>query len=195
VPPDAYRPRYTAPRARRIAAAVLAALAFVAVAGRSPDAFAASCGPVHAAPAKIGRAAVERAVRCELNAVRRGHGLRPVRANALLAGVARDHSRDMVQRKYFAHTSLSGTSFVQRIRRSGYLASAPHWMIGETLAWGSGGFASVHEIVQAWMHSPPHRRVILHAGYREVGVGVVWGAPRDVHSPAATYTADFAAKP
>ncbi|MEA2444130.1 MAG: hypothetical protein QOJ12_1422 [Thermoleophilales bacterium] len=150
---------------------------------------------MHAAPAEIGRAAVERATLCELNTVRKSHGLRPVRANALLAGAARHHSRDMVQRKYFAHTSPSGADFVQRIRGSGYLAAARHWKVGEILAWGSGGFASVHEIVQAWMHSPGHRRVILNGAYREVGVGVVPGAPSAVQSPAATYTADFAVKP
>lgn len=183
------------PRLHPIAAVAFAALAFAVLAARSPDALAASCGPVNSAPATIGRAAVERATLCELNVVRHSHGLRPVRANPMLAGAARHHSRDMVQRKYFAHTSPSGADFVQRIRGSGYLATARHWKVGEILAWGSGGFASVHEIVQAWMHSPGHRRVILNGAYREVGVGVAPGAPRAVGSPAATYTADFAVKP
>jgi uncharacterized protein YkwD len=100
----------------------------------------------------------------------------------------------MVNRKYFAHDEPAGPGLEQRIRHSGYLSRAGGWKLGETLAWGSGGLASVHEIVQAWMHSPPHRRVIL-SSYREVGIGVALGAPRAVDSPSATYTADFAAKP
>lgn len=175
--------------------AAIAALAFLAAAWPSSDASAATCANANAAPAKVGRAAVERAARCELNVVRRSHGLRPLRQNRLLSGAARRHSRDMVRRKYFAHNSLSGASFVQRIRRGGYLSSASHWKLGETLAWGSGGLASAHEIVQAWMDSPPHRHVILQPGYREVGVGVVLGSPRTIHTPAATYTADFGARP
>ena len=63
--------------------------------------------------------------------------------------------------------------------------------MGEDLAWGAGRRGSAQGIVRAWMHSPEHRKVILTASYREVGIGLVWGAPRRVSLPAATYTADF----
>jgi uncharacterized protein YkwD len=42
-----------------------------------------------------------------------------------------------------------------------------------------------------WMHSPPHRRVILTKRFRDVGIAVVSGAPKQVEGPAATYVADF----
>jgi uncharacterized protein YkwD len=190
VPP----PGFAAVRYRRLAALAIAGLALLVPASRSSDAAAATCAHANAKPATVGRAVVERATRCELNAVRRRHGLRRLKGNRLLARAARRHSRDMVQRKYFAHDEPSGPGLEQRVRRAGYLSRSPRWKLGETLAWGSGALASVHEIVLAWMNSPPHRHVILYPSYREVGIGVAMGAPREASSPAATYTADFAAK-
>jgi uncharacterized protein YkwD len=189
-----YRPRFAAVRDRRLAALTIAALALLVPASRSSDAAAATCAHANAEPATVGAAAVERSTRCELNMVRRRHGLRGLKGNGLLASAARGHSRDMVNRKYFAHDEPSGPGLEQRIRHSGYLSRSPRWKLGETLAWGSGGLASVHQIVQAWMNSPPHRQVILTPSYREVGIGVALGAPRAVDSPSATYTADFASK-
>jgi hypothetical protein len=41
------------------------------------------------------------------------------------------------------------------------------------------------------MHSPPHRKVLLHPSFRAVGIGVVSGVPRQLPRGGATYTADF----
>jgi hypothetical protein len=44
----------------------------------------------------------------------------------------------------------------------------------------------------AWMNSPEHRDNILEPGYREIGVGTVWGAPSNPLMPAAAIvTTDF----
>ena len=48
---------------------------------------------------------------------------------------------------------------------------------GEALAWAQGRLATPHAIVRAWMHSPPHRAVLLGRGYRDVGIGVALGSP------------------
>ena len=48
------------------------------------------------------------------------------------------------------------------------------------------------------MKSPGHKANILTSRYREIGIGVVEGAPVRTSLPAATYTTDFgvrAAKP
>lgn len=156
-----------------------------------PAATAAACASADAIPAQASRAAVTRAAVCEINLERRSNGLSALRVNARLSRAARRHSLDMVKRRYFAHTSPSGAQFVGRIRRAGYLRSAHRWLVGETLGWGWGGGGSAHEIVQAWMRSPEHRRILLTPSYREMGVGVVWGGPRQLHAPDATYTADF----
>ena len=42
---------------------------------------------------------------------------------------------------------------------------------------------------KVWLDSPPHRRIMLRPDYREVGIGVVQGAPKATSSglPGATY--------
>ena len=46
-------------------------------------------------------------------------------------------------------------------------------------------------IVQAWLASAPHRRVLLSLEYAELGVGVVADAPKPTLLPSATYTMDL----
>jgi uncharacterized protein YkwD len=101
----------------------------------------------------------------------------------------------MVRRGYFSHTSLSGATFLDRIRRTGYLSGAFSWMVAENLAWGSASLSSPARTVRAWMHSAGHRRNILTGRFVHIGIGVARGAPAAVGSrPAATYTTDFGFK-
>ena len=101
----------------------------------------------------------------------------------------------MVRRDYFSHTSPSGASFVDRIRRSGYLSGAFTWMVGENLAWGAGSMSSPAQTVRAWMRSPGHRENILTGRFVHIGIGIARGAPASVGGiPAATYTTDFGFK-
>ena len=44
--------------------------------------------------------------------------------------------------------------------------------------------------MRAWLESPSHRRVVLDADYRDVGIGVVPGLPLST-GPGATYAADY----
>ncbi len=97
----------------------------------------------------------------------------------------------MAARNYFSHTSLDGSSFVDRIRRAGYLRGARGWALGENIAWGSGGLASPRAIGRAWMQSPGHRANILSASYRELGVGIAAGAPVAGAAAGATYATSF----
>ncbi|MDX6703441.1 MAG: hypothetical protein QOF26_3667 [Baekduia sp.] len=130
-------------------------------------------------------------VRCLLNQQRAGHGAPATSANRRLAVAARGHAADMVARHYFAHTSLGGATFVDRIRRTGYVPSQGPWAVGEILAWASGTQATPRGIVDAWMASPEHRQILLDPKFSEVGVGVTVGAPRADQSPALTVAADF----
>jgi uncharacterized protein YkwD len=134
-----------------------------------------------------------RATLCLINSVRRAHGLSTLRLNRRLSSAARGHSRDMVRRRYFAHDTPEGLSPAHRVRATGYLAGHRRWLVGETLAWWRGS-ATPATIVTAWMHSPPHREVLLGASYRDVGLGVVLGLPGPRGHDGATYTADFGAK-
>ena len=128
------------------------------------------------------------AVRCEINAIRVAHGLRPVGPTSTLDKAAKRHSADMVRRHYFAHVSPSGLTVTERVKRAGYLRGAGSHHLGENIAWGSGSAATPAAIVQAWMNSPPHRAIILTPDFRDAGVGIAHGAPQG--GDGATYTLD-----
>ena len=180
-------------RFRQTTLAVLAA-ATLTLPLAAGEASAATCAGASASPGQASRVDLSQAMLCEINVVRRSHGLGAVRANRRLERAARRHSRDMVKHRYFSHTTPGGVTMVQRIRRTDYLRHAHAWTVGENLAWGAEGLGSVRSVVRAWMHSPEHRMVLLTPSFTEVGIGVVLGAPRRLHRPAATYTADFGVK-
>jgi uncharacterized protein YkwD len=169
------------------ALAVLAALLVSA-----PNAMAV-CATASATPSEVAKRTVVRATLCTLNAERARHGLPRLRLNKKLSAAARRHARDMVRRDYFAHDSLGGGSFVDRIRRSGYLRGASRWSVGENLAWGSHERSTPRAITAMWMNSAGHRANILSPAFREVGIGLALGAP-DASGPAATYATEFGFK-
>jgi uncharacterized protein YkwD len=120
-----------------------------------------------------------------LNEIRRQHGLGDFKASAPLRTAARFHSADMLQKGYFEHDSPT-EAWDARVSR--YLEGAT---IGENIAWGSGSFGSPEGIVSQWMHSPPHRRIILTAGLHRIGLGIAAGT-FDGTPGAVLATADFA---
>lgn len=126
-----------------------------------------------------------------VNAARAAHHQPPLRFDAHLTRAARGHSREMVARHYFAHVSRSGERFSSRIARTGWMRGRRCWHVGENLAWGTRGKGRPSAIVPAWLHSPPHRHVLLDPAYRVVGIGIVRGTPFAGPSRGWTYTADF----
>ncbi len=129
---------------------------------------------------------------CLLNKQRARRGLRKLRLDSRLSRAARSHTVDMVRRNYFSHVSRSGSDIVDRLSRTGYMRGARAWTVGENLAWGSGTRSTPSEIMEAWMRSPGHKANILQRRFREIGIGVVFAAPRNVGGlPAATYTTTF----
>lgn len=178
-------PRGAARHLRLLAAAALAAATTFGATAEPREAFAAVCSSIKAKPS---------AALCLINAERSSHGLRALRLHPRLSKAARAHSRDMVGRRYFSHTTPEGVGFVERIRGTGYLEASREWLVGENIAWGSHGRGSARRIVQAWMNSPPHREEILRPSFRDVGIGVASGVPRPLTSGGATYTVDFGVK-
>jgi uncharacterized protein YkwD len=97
----------------------------------------------------------------------------------------------MVANGYFSHYGPTGSTVGSRLAEAGYLARASTYIVGENIGGGSGRSGSPLAILQAWMHSPPHRANILDAGFHDVGVGVASGYPAGGGAWAATYTLDF----
>ena len=90
---------------------------------------------------------------------------------------ARRHAADMVRRGYFSHVSPEGHDLRRPACGTPATWRRCSWSAGETLAWGSGTESSPRSRVSAWMHSPPHRAVLLGRAFREAGIGAVGGAP------------------
>lgn len=186
-----FLPRMVAPLAMFIAVLVPAA---AHAAGPAPVKAAASagCRGQHALPTAASVSSIRRATLCLINRERRARGLRALRASRTLARPAQRHSADMATRRYFSHTSPSGSTMNARIGRSGYTRGRRGWVIGENIAWGSGARSTPESIVRAWMRSPGHRANILSGRYREIGIGVVRRAPDG--AAGGTYTTDFGAR-
>lgn len=107
-----------------------------------------------------------------VNKARNIGGLEPLNENSKLDKVAADKLEDMVENKYFAHTSPKGVS-------------PWHWFIknkynyeyaGENLAIDFMAAEKQHE---AWMKSPTHRKNILNPNFTEIGVAVGTGEIED----------------
>ena len=115
---------------------------------------------------------LESEVLAELNTVRRRHGLAPLRLSQPLSAAADSHSRAMGTLGFFDHDSRDGSEFWKRVQRwyspDGYRT----WSVGENLLWSSGRLSAA-AAVKLWMESPGHRRNILTARWREIGLSAL----------------------
>jgi uncharacterized protein YkwD len=172
---------------------LIAALLAVAIPG-SAAAQAPDCAGADVLPTAASLDVARDATLCLLNAERRSRGLRALRPNGRLRAAAEDYSRDMVEHAFFAHVSATnGSTLRDRVSAASYLKGATSWQLGENLAWGSGELSTPARTVQAWMRSSGHRQNILTARFREIGIGILPGAPTrvPVSLTAATYTTEF----
>jgi len=172
---------------RFLAIAITAVMMMLVLPASSPALArgAASCTTAFAVPAAVGQSRVRVATLCLINQERAARGMRPLRRHGALAAAAARHSADMAARNYFAHDTMGGGRFTNRIMAARYIRPNVRWAVGENLAWGTGHLATPASIVQAWMRSPGHRANILNPSYREIGIGVA------AQGPKTLYTTDF----
>ena len=104
-----------------------------------------------------------------LNQRRARYHLVPLKRDLVLASLARGHNRDERSKGFFAHDDPQGQTFFER------LAYLHRSLIGEVIAYGSGGFGTPKGLVSLWMASPEHRRIILTPGMRRIGISVITG--------------------
>ena len=137
---------------------------------------------------------LEKAIHGLINRERDAKGLEPLAWDAKLAAVARGHSADMAQRKYFSHASPEGANFDARYRKARYGCMVP---VGDVIHGGAENIARddlyakltmlgdkkyydwhsedelARRTVAGWMKSPGHRANILTAHWRHEGLGVI----------------------
>jgi uncharacterized protein YkwD len=156
-------------------------------------ALAAGCPGADKGPRKMSSKRAAKIVVCLLNKQRKKRGKGHVSGHGQLAEAARGHSRRMQRADCFSHECPGEAPLTKRYQRSDYLPCKCSWGAAENIAWGAGRKGSPRKIVDAWMHSPPHRANIL-GSYEHVGVGVRWGSPSKRKARAGTYTLDFGYK-
>jgi uncharacterized protein YkwD len=172
-----------------------AALTGDALATPRASASAAVCAGAGATPNGRNAALVDAATLCLMNQLRAAHGMHPLRFNGALARIAAGQASDMVRGHYFADQSLSGQSPLSRIVASGYVAhpASVRLLTAQNIGWGTGPNATPAGIVNAWMLSPPHRRIMLTAAYRDAGVGASQSVPSGLGTSwlGGTYAVEF----
>jgi len=147
-------------------------LAVLVAAGACLGAGLATAGPAHA----VTLTSPERHLLALVNATRVHHGLPRLTVVTSLERASRAHSRQMIADGYFGHSSYGGETFAARLVRLGYSSAGyTSWTVGENIAYGSGSLGTPKAIFRSWMHSTPHRRIILTRRFRNVGVGRACG--------------------
>ncbi|WP_205544031.1 CAP domain-containing protein [Rubrobacter indicoceani] len=124
------------------------------------------------------------------NQVRKNNGLSKLCVHPRLVKAARGHSRDMIDRGYFSHTTQgTGQNAGQRITAAGY----PWRTYGENIGYNS----TPEAMHNAWMNSSGHRTNILNRNFKEVGIGAVTGqypSSRGGTFETTMYTVNFGAR-
>ena len=136
---------------------------------------------------------LENAVLAQINALRRSHGVAPLRLNVRLRAAADSHSGAMVQRGFFSHTSADGTPFSARIARYYPRGRSGYRAMGENLLWSSPDVDAARAL-RMWLNSPPHRANLLRASWREIGLSAVHASAAPGvfrNSPVTVLTANF----
>gem|GEM_PF-2701387 len=123
---------------------------------------------------KFDTAFIEREILRFVNLEREKAGLKPYRWNDQVRAVAYNHSKDMGERNYFAHTSPEGKDHYDRLKESGmfFIASGEVLFYFENIQYNQTELARA--AVEGWLKSPGHRSIVLNVDniYSDAGVGV-----------------------
>ena len=176
----------------RPACAIAAAAAILMTPGSADAAAAGQCAGALDTPTDATLSAAGDTITCLVNAERTKRGLKPLTRDSALGRAARRHAQNMVRRGFFSHVTPGGADLKDRLRDAGY-GDGRSWRAAEALGWGTGSLATPNALIDEWLDSAPHRRILLDSGFRELGVGIAAGEPRDEQSDlaGATYALDF----
>jgi uncharacterized protein YkwD len=103
-----------------------------------------------------------------INQDRRKQGLPELVLDSQISKVARAHSADMRDRKFYAHTNPDGTTFSQRLKTAG----VSFHTCGENLAYTSNLSDPAAIANSELLKHTAHRANLLNRRFTRVGVGV-----------------------
>jgi uncharacterized protein YkwD len=155
---------------------------------------APACRGSALAPVRSDLRELARATLCLVNDVRATHHLHRLHANTHLGSAAANALALMIQDDYFADVGPGGQTPLSLIVGSGYVHAGETIQWGQNLAWGSGPKSTPASIVNAWMHSPPHRAIILDPTFADAGAAATPAVPPVMGGgvAGATYAIEFA---
>lgn len=110
------------------------------------------------------RADASLAILDEINALRRQHGLAPVRLEPRLTVEARAHARDMARQDYLDTRLPNGDKFETRLNRAGYNYKRMFVQL-------AAGFPTPLGVVARWASHKATRRQLLDKRFADVGLG------------------------
>jgi hypothetical protein len=106
----------------------------------------------------------------QINQYRAQQGLGKLVLSTKLTQAAYSHSSDMASKNYFAHDSLNGASFADRIKATGYSGNT---YLGENIA---AGISTGAQTFSMWKNSPGHNAIMLGKDYKAVGISRAYNA-------------------
>jgi uncharacterized protein YkwD len=113
--------------------------------------------PLSVAQAATSASSYEKSTLRRINEVRRAHHLQPLTSASCANRVANKWSAFLARTNGFYHQSMARLLTVCHARYA-----------GETLGMGT---ITPNKLVSMWMHSPPHRHILLSKSPQRIGIG------------------------
>jgi len=162
----------------RIAVPIATAAVACALAVPSPAQEAPACTNTDRRATSDNLTDTAAAVLCLLQAQRAERALPRYLVTSPLGQAAAGHAEDMVRNGFFGHVSSDGRRLCDRVRSSGYLkGSKRRYHLGETLVYGINKDSTPAALATNLLASAKHRRLLLKADLRDIGVAVAFGLP------------------
>jgi uncharacterized protein YkwD len=149
----------------------------------------AACPHARAHPHQVALPKIRKAITCLINRRRSKRERHLLEPNDRLELAARRHTRTMLAEDCFRHRCEGERGLPRRVKKTGYTKGQRSWEFAEILGYEN----TPRQMIGRWMHSRFNRRTLLKRDFRDIGVGVGWGAPvadRD-DTKFATYTVVF----
>ncbi|OLE38765.1 MAG: hypothetical protein AUG48_00885 [Actinobacteria bacterium 13_1_20CM_3_68_9] len=150
----------------------------------------AACPHAYAHPRQVPLPKIRKAITCLVNKERSKRDRPELNPNRMLGRAAQHHDETMLAQDCFRHRCKGEPGISRRVRKTGYTKHERAWRFVEDLGYEN----TPRQMIGRWLHSPINRHRMLKRDYRDVGVGVGWGAPvaGQDDSRFVTYTIVFA---
>jgi uncharacterized protein YkwD len=156
-----------------------AATQTVLVLASTPAFGSTACPGDDVVPTASNAAQAAGALVCDVNTLRAKHGLRPLRWDWHMWGVAQLLASDLAATRTFSHIDSRGHGTAWRAELAGYLGDNEGAVFLENIGWGADFRSMPLAMALAWMDSEHHRANMLDAETTDIAVGMAVGGVGD----------------